>query len=225
MHRGSGATSNNLTAVLLQQPARPHHDLVTPLLRCHVRHFILCCARSAGVVGLYETVMGWTNVPHHKRLALTGTESNCTQAQVGGLRMADIKKIIARVLSDYPEIEVALLFGSAARDRLTPGSDVDIAVAASDPLPLGRRCELTLSLSAALGREVDLVDLQAISGPLLQVALCEGVVVKKTSALIFAELLKKMLYNQEDMMPNYRMILEARSRRFANGKNHRSGQA
>jgi predicted nucleotidyltransferase len=44
-----------------------------------------------------------------------------------GLRMEDLDYIKA-VISGYPEIEKAAIFGSRAKGRFKPGSDVDLAV-------------------------------------------------------------------------------------------------
>lgn len=130
---------------------------------------------------------------------------------------SETKSAILQVLAIFPEIKIASIFGSAVHGRLTTKSDIDIAVAASAPLFFDRQHNLGLSLSKELEREVDVVDLQAVSGPILQQALCNGVIIKKSSALLLAALIKKMWYNQEDMMPNYRMILQERCRRFING--------
>lgn len=102
----------------------------------------------------------------------------------------DIVLKIREVLKDEPEIVFALLFGSAARDRLTLESDIDIAVAAERPLSYEQRLHLISVFSRTLPWEVDLVDLQSVSGPILQQALCKGVHIKKTSSPVLAQLLK-----------------------------------
>jgi len=129
----------------------------------------------------------------------------------------DIILKIREVLKDEPEIGFASLFGSAARDRLTLESDIDIAVAAERPLSYEQRLHLISVFSRVLHREVDLVDLQSVSGPILQQALCKGVHVKKTSLRLLAQLLKKMWYNQADMMPLSRMIAKKHCERFVDG--------
>jgi predicted nucleotidyltransferase len=57
---------------------------------------------------------------------------------------------IDRVVSGCPEIRVVLLFGSAAQDRLTSDSDIDIAVAGGRPLGPDRQADLRLDLAGAL---------------------------------------------------------------------------
>lgn len=61
---------------------------------------------------------------------------------------------VAAALVAHPEIELAVLFGSRARDKARANSDVDLAVrGAAD------RLHLAAELSLSLGTEVDVVDL------------------------------------------------------------------
>ena len=66
------------------------------------------------------------------------------------------KTHIDRIVADYPEIRVVLVYGSAAKDRLTPDSDLDIAVAGDQPLGPERQVDLHLALASALPWDVDL---------------------------------------------------------------------
>lgn len=122
--------------------------------------------------------------------------------------------LIRQTLSAYPDIHFATLFGSAATGRMTAGSDVDVSVAAMRPLNVERRGELATSLSLALGREVDLIDLQAVSGLILQQALCKGRILVNRDPELYARLIKRLWYNQSDMMPYTRRILQERNRRW-----------
>ena len=129
----------------------------------------------------------------------------------------DYHSKIKDVLEQYPEIVVALLFGSAVKERLTKASDIDIdiAVAGPRPLSLGLRATLNGKISLALLRDVDLVDLQIVSGHILQQALCTGEKIKM-DGVIYPSLVKKMWFNQADMMPLTKMVQERNCRRFIN---------
>ncbi len=130
-----------------------------------------------------------------------------------------LDKLLAQLadgLTEFPEIELAFLFGSAAKGRLTAASDLDIAVAADTPLALERKNDIGLALSRLTDREIDLIDLHPVSGTILQQVLCTGMIIKK-SPLLYARFLKKMWFNQADMMPYTRMILEKHCRRFVHG--------
>lgn len=91
--------------------------------------------------------------------------------------MADIDAL-GRALRADEGIGAAILFGSAAREHLRPGSDVDVAVRFTDDRArrafgddlvdsLGR-----LGLSA--GRDVHLVDLERVDAALARRVLAEG---------------------------------------------------
>ncbi len=85
-------------------------------------------------------------------------------ATPGLVRAATIRDRLRAALSSRPEVRLALLFGSHARGQERTDSDVDVAVIApgSDLLSLGAL------LSAACGREVDVVPLDDPSIPLLE---------------------------------------------------------
>ncbi|KIH75378.1 Predicted nucleotidyltransferase [Geoalkalibacter ferrihydriticus] len=127
------------------------------------------------------------------------------------MKLDQMIDIINHTLSDFPEVRFSTLFGSAAQQRLTTRSDVDIAVAGKQKLNVDTKVRLSQALSSALKREVDLVDLQDVSGLILEQALCQAVIVKNADHELYARLLKRLWYNQADMMPYVRQILEHRS--------------
>lgn len=64
--------------------------------------------------------------------------------------------------------------------------------------------------------DVDLIDLQEVSGIILQQALCHGVLIRSTPST-YVSLIRKMWYNQADMMPYTRRVLERHAQRFIRG--------
>lgn len=56
-------------------------------------------------------------------------------------------------------LELAVLFGSGARNRLRPDSDLDVGIIPSADLSLRDELDMAATLTAAAGREVDLVRL------------------------------------------------------------------
>jgi predicted nucleotidyltransferase len=124
------------------------------------------------------------------------------------------EEIILRVLDGFPEVRFCTLFGSAVHGRITARSDVDIAVAEKQIMPVETRMRLSLTLSAALSREIDLIDLHAVSGAILEEALCNARVVKNSDHVLYASLLKRMWFDQADMMPYVRRMLEERIARW-----------
>ena len=125
-----------------------------------------------------------------------------------------VKTTILHVLEQFPEVKSAYLFGSAARGQLTSRSDIDVAVAAETKLPLQTRLAIAVQLSKAPHREVDLIDLQEVTGEILQQSLCQGIKLLQKDAGLYARLMLRLWFDQADMMPYRRRILAERRRRF-----------
>lgn len=121
------------------------------------------------------------------------------------------------VLLRQPDVEFACVFGSFARGRQTPASDVDVAVAARAPLEPRRRLALNDEIASAVRRPVDLVDLHRAGPLLLTQALTGGKRIVERDSRVLARLLVKMWYLNADLMPLVRMIQAARRRRFLHG--------
>jgi predicted nucleotidyltransferase len=128
-----------------------------------------------------------------------------------------MKTAILHVLEQFPEVQIAYVFGSAARDQLTSTSDIDVAVAAATKLPLETRLAVAMQLSKALHREVDVIDLQDVTGEILQQSLCEGLKLLQKDPGLSARLIQRLWFDQADMMPYRRRILAERRRRFLHG--------
>lgn len=62
-----------------------------------------------------------------------------------------------------PQARAAWLFGSAARGRFRPGSDLDIAVDMTQPLPALQRWDAAQQLASQFALDVDLLDFRRIS--------------------------------------------------------------
>ena len=128
-----------------------------------------------------------------------------------------IEEQVRAIVEQHPEIQLAVLFGSAVRGRLRPDSDLDVGVAAQIPLSAIQRLTLMDELALTSGRPVDLIDLTSASPPLLRQILTQGSVVVKKDPGLYAALLRKLWYDQADLMPGYRSILRRRRKRFAHG--------
>ncbi len=95
---------------------------------------------------------------------------------------------------DYREIHTVIIFGSSLKNHLKVYSDIDIAIAAEEVLSFKRIRKLVETFNGRLSHSVDLIDLNAVSGPILREALCSGDVMKKSLTIFFAKLIKKMWY-------------------------------
>jgi len=84
-----------------------------------------------------------------------------------------VVQALRQALAGRDDVRLAVLFGSTARRTAGPASDVDVAV-------LGRRLDilaLARDLTRAVGREVQIVALEAVSYPMLQAIVRDGIVV------------------------------------------------
>lgn len=114
----------------------------------------------------------------------------------------------------FPEIKIGLLYGSAARGRLTRDSDLDMAVAGASRLDSSAYANIKMHLSDVTRRDIDLLDLQAVSGIILREALTTGKIVLMRDRQLYGDIIRRMLFNQADMMPYYHRILRERREAF-----------
>lgn len=122
--------------------------------------------------------------------------------------MSSIHKQLARLLSRYPQLELAILFGSQATGDVTEESDIDLALLFDDPMSSSLQLELVELIGAKFGRPVDIVDLYFAAEPLL------GQVFKGKRLLgdnaTYARLLTRHLINTADFVPLQQRILTER---------------
>lgn len=91
---------------------------------------------------------------------------------------ARLRDTLQRVLAAFPNVRLGLLFGSEARGTAGVRSDVDVAVQA----PSSDALAIAAALSAACGREVDVVLLDDPPIPLLDALIRESEVVYEAKA-------------------------------------------
>ena len=125
-------------------------------------------------------------------------------------RLGDIEQKVGEVLARYPEVTLAILFGSLAAGRAHPNSDLDLAVLAMTPLTSQARLDMMGNFALVFGRPVDLIDLSRTHCPLLQQVLTRGRLVLCKDRSQYAELIRRMAYEEADFMPYYRRILAVR---------------
>jgi predicted nucleotidyltransferase len=123
---------------------------------------------------------------------------------------------IRQVLNRHQKIKLCMLFGSMASGKASADSDLDIAVAADQPLSAAELLQLTEEFSTATNRDIDLVDLAAATGLISQQALSTGIILQNVDKDLYARMISRMLFNQADMMPYHDRILRERRRQFIN---------
>jgi predicted nucleotidyltransferase len=123
--------------------------------------------------------------------------------------MTNIETMIKDTLAPYPEIRLAILFGSLAAGQEHQDSDVDLAIDAGQPLEIKAKMSLMAQLAECTGRPIDLIDLQTVGEPLLGQILKHGKRIFGKDTL-YAELIKRHVFDEADYMPYYRRILRER---------------
>lgn len=88
------------------------------------------------------------------------------------MKIDEIKRQLAPIFKKR-QVALAYLFGSRVHGRVTPLSDVDVAVAFADAVPKSKQFDLELSLMADIGRvfeveRVDIVNLKRVKEPLIK---------------------------------------------------------
>lgn len=118
-----------------------------------------------------------------------------------------IKDVVRRVA---PEVKAAWVFGSVAEGSARRNSDLDVAVLGERPLTSATKKALIERLAQTEGRPVDLVDLQVTRGPIVGQVLGCGTRLFCADTTLYAELMKRRMFDQADWEPLRRRILKAR---------------
>ena len=128
-------------------------------------------------------------------------------------------ELLTSELERFPEIELAILYGSRAGDTARADSDLDLAVAkdAREQLPPELLVDLSLAASRATGVEVQVRDLARADGLFLKQVLTTGRLLLCRRSAVRAELIIRMLDFDADMLPNIRMIRRVTRERFLDG--------
>ena len=122
---------------------------------------------------------------------------------------ADIDKQLQEVLTGFPDLVLALVFGSVAKGCQRIDSDLDIAVAAKQALTVDEKMAIIAALAEQTGRPIDLIDLKVVAGPLL------GQIVRHGRRLLgsdaeYGSLLSRHVFEQADFMPYRNRVLAER---------------
>lgn len=117
--------------------------------------------------------------------------------------------LLSEVLASFPQVKLAIVFGSMASGRQRADSDLDLAVLATHGLQLSERSSLIAALAARTGRAIDLIDLQHAHEPLLGQILRHGRRVLGSETLL-GDLINHHLLERADFMPYRSRILAER---------------
>lgn len=124
---------------------------------------------------------------------------------------------VAERLARHDAVRIAWLFGSAARGKLRPESDLDVAVAGRHPLSGPERTELVEALAEVSGRPVDLVDLRRAGPVVRRQVLIGGTLLFDREPGLLGELYVRLLADETDFLPYVQRIQRAQIDRLEQG--------
>lgn len=122
---------------------------------------------------------------------------------------------LKNLLSRYPQLELAAVFGSVAVGKADFDSDIDIAVQARQPLSVAEKIELIEAISLLFNRPVDLVDFRTAGQPLLHQIVSTGIQILG-SRQQWGDLMFRNIMENEDFVPYQQRILEGRRKAWIN---------
>jgi predicted nucleotidyltransferase len=124
--------------------------------------------------------------------------------------ICQIDNQLREVLGHFSCISLAVLFGSVAAGQPRSESDLDIAVAADQPLTFAEKMAMIQALAEKTGRPIDLIDLATVTEPLLGQIVQHGRRLLGSDTL-YGNLISRHLIEQADFMPyRNRMLAERR---------------
>ena len=122
--------------------------------------------------------------------------------------MSTLDQQLTTVFSAFPEIRLAILFGSRATGNHRTDSDIDLGLLADAPLSADLKSRIIEAVAAEIGCPVDIVDLFHGPEPVL------GAVLKGRrlfgDAATYARLLNMHVFNVADFLPIRQRVLAER---------------
>ncbi len=127
--------------------------------------------------------------------------------------LEQVAEILRRELAARPEVQLAILFGSAREGKLHPSSDVDLAVRTSTPLDAWALGGLASDLARALARRVDLIVLDDVRSALLKREIARGQLLLGDREN-FVNFRRTAFREWREMAPRFRRLTEIRLNRL-----------
>jgi len=127
--------------------------------------------------------------------------------------MSDTLARIQSELALWPDLKVAVLFGSMAEGRERPDSDLDLAIQLSRPMTTEDKMALIGHLASVFGRAIDIIDLREAGETLLGEILSKGIMIKGGSKER-GDLMYKQIMDHEDFGPLQQRILQGRRKQW-----------
>jgi len=125
-------------------------------------------------------------------------------------------KSLVQFITEDHNIQLAIVFGSYAKETQIEQSDMDLAIQLSEPMTSKQKLNYIVKLQEYVAAEIDLVDLCRVGQPLLSQIIKYGKCIKG-SGIPYAELAVKNVNTAQDFLPAINYIMKERRKRLLNG--------
>jgi len=112
------------------------------------------------------------------------------------------------------DIDLMIIFGSRAKGRARPDSDLDLGIWRSSKWSVAFHRESVEQITAFIPVPIDLIDLSKIDGPLLQEILCNGNKIYQQKDHLLGVLYVRLMDWRTDFMPAWEDMVDQRRKRF-----------
>ena len=112
------------------------------------------------------------------------------------------------------DIDLIIIFGSRAKGRERPDSDLDLGIWRSSKWSVDFHRSCVEQITDFLPLPIDLIDLSKINGPLLQEILCNGKKIYQQKDHLLGVLYVRLMDWRTDFMPAWENMLDQRRNRF-----------
>jgi predicted nucleotidyltransferase len=131
----------------------------------------------------------------------------------------DLNDRLRQAVASFPEVKLAVLFGSTARGQARPKSDVDLGILL-EPYSVDLRFRVEADLGRAAAREVDVILLDD-APPLLRFEIArEGVLLVQSEDHFWTDFKVKAMVDWWDWAPTHRMIAAGVAKRLREQVSH-----
>lgn len=153
-----------------------------------------------------------------------GYTNNCyrysmnTILNTGGGLNEEAREIIKQIVSDFPQVEAAFLFGSYAKGRAKKHSDIDLALVPMRGEPRLPKLDILAAFAKAGLEHVDLVDLGQCDPIVRFEAVSPNVLLYARSQFDRGSYYSRTVREYFDLQPLLKVQRQALRRRLANGQ-------
>ena len=130
---------------------------------------------------------------------------------------SSVAEALRESLVGRSDLRFAVLFGSCAKGRERPESDVDLAIVPSGTFSLADEGDLAHVVLRATGRELDLVRLDRTEDIILRREVAHGVLVCESAPRAFARFRAEAIVEWLDFEPVYTRATKLYLQRVAEG--------